>query len=315
LSQKTITITGGNGFVGRILQSGLRQRGYEVVVFDKMRGPLLDFLRRRHLGTSTGLIATASAASLRRLAHFAEQGLVRVGAIRPSSDDILDLRSRLTDRFRGSHAVIHLAGLPHPHVRGASEADFRRLNYEGSVNVFRAARDAGVSKFIFASSCQVYGINKPVRIEQFPILESNYCPTLTDGQNFYGHLKQEFERFLERECRPPGIQAIALRLEFPGVRSRYPWNFYISTSVENTVAGFAAAIEADVTAGFDVFNLADRHVDESIVDIQKFLKNHWPEVSNYTAGNECLLSTEKARSLLGYSPKPGGSYFSMYVMW
>src|ERR1700688_4116569 len=69
LSQKTITITGGNGFVGRILQSGLRKRGYEVVVFDKMRGPLVDFLRRRHLGTSTGLIAAASAASLRRLAH------------------------------------------------------------------------------------------------------------------------------------------------------------------------------------------------------------------------------------------------------
>lgn len=315
MSQKTITITGGNGFVGRILQSGLRKRGYEVVVFDKMRGPLVDFLGRRPLGTSSGMIATASAAVLRRLTHFAEQGLVRAGAIRPSSDDILDLRSHLTDRFRGSHAVIHLAGLPHPHVRGASEADFQRLNYEGSVNVFRAARDAGVSKFIFASSCQVYGINKPVRIDQFPILESNYSPTLADGQNVYGHLKQEFERFLERECGAPGMQAIALRLEFPGVRSRYPWNFYISTSVENTVAGFAAAIEADVSAGFDVFNLADRQVDESIVDIQKFLKNRWPEVPNYTAGNECLLSTEKARSLIGYSPKPGGTYFSMYVMW
>lgn len=315
MSRKIITITGGNGFVGRILQTGLRERGYEVTVFDKMRGPWVDFLRRRPLGTSSSAIAVAPAAVLRRLARITEQGLVRAGVIRPSGDDILDPTGRLAEHFRGRHTVIHLAGFPHPHVRGASEADFRRLNYDGSVNVWRAAREAGVSKLIFASSCQVYGINKPVRIDQFPVLESNYCPTLADGQNSYGHFKLEFERFLARESGSKGMQAVVLRLEFPGVRSRYPWNLYISTSVENTVAGFAAAIEADVYTGFDVFNLADRYVDERIVDIQKFLKKSWPGVPNYTAGNECLMSTDKARSRLGYNPMPGGTYFSLSAMW
>ena len=315
MSNKIVTITGGNGFVGRILQAGLREQGYSVVVFDQMRGRLVDFLRGRRLGTSSGRIPSALAGGLRRALRLAERALIRGGAIGRSSDDILDLRSRLAERFRGSDAVIHLAGLPHPKVRGASEADYRRINFEGSINVFEAAREAGVRRFIFASSGQVYGINKPVRIDQFPILETNYCPAPAEGQNLYGFLKREFERYLEQESRRPGIQAVSLRLEFPGVRSRFPWNFYISTSIENTVAGFIAALEADLSAGFEVFNLADRYVDGRIVNIQEFLKRNWPGVPNYTTGNECLLSTERARSLLGYDPKPGGTYFSLSVMW
>lgn len=316
MTRKTVTITGGNGFLGRLLQSGLRRQGYKVLVFDQIRGPLAGLLRRRYLGTSTERVPRILATLLRRGLRSTERMLVRAGVIRPSGDDILDLRSRLADRFRGSHAVIHLAALPHPHVPGATASDFRRINYEGSINVFEAARDAGVSKFIFASSCQVYGINKPVRIDQFPILETNYCPTLADGQSMYGFLKWKFERYLERECGGQGrIQTVSLRLEFPGVRSMIPWNFYISTSIENIVAGFVTALEADLSSGCDVFNLADRYVDERIVNIQEFLKKNWPEVPNHTAGNGCLLSTEKASSLLGYNPRPGETYFLNSVMW
>lgn len=315
MSGKTVTITGGNGFVGRILQSGLRRHDYRVVVFDQMRGPLIDLLRRRYLGTCTARIPAVSARTLRRVLRSIEQNLIRAGAIRRSSDNILDLRTRLTDRFRGSYAVIHLAGLPHPAVPGASAADYRRINYEASINVFEAAREAGVPRFIFASSAQVYRINRPVRIDQFPILETNYCPTLADGQSMYGFLKREVERYLEDRCAGGGIQAVSLRLEFPGVRSRFPWNLYISTSIENTVAGFTAALEAEPSSGFDVFNLADHLVDERIVMIQEFLKRQWPHVPNHVEGNECLLSTEKARRLLGYNPRPGGTYFSFSVMW
>ena len=131
---------------------------------------------------------------------------------------------------------------------GAEPDDYRRINYDGAANVFAAAQEAGVRKFIFASSAQVYGINDPVRIDQFPILESNYLPTPEDGQSDYGALKVEFERHLA-EAAPRGeTQAVALRLECPGVLSDSPVNLYTSTSIENTVAGFARAIEAELDA-------------------------------------------------------------------
>jgi nucleoside-diphosphate-sugar epimerase len=315
MTARTVTITGGSGFVGQLLQRGLRARGYRVDVFDRLRGPLVNVLRRTWIGAEASPAAIPVARRLRHGQARAERGLIRAHVLRPTSDDILDLRSRLAGRFRGSRAVVHLAGLPHPHVAGAAEQDYRRINYDAAVNVFSAAQDAGVPKFVFASSAQVYGINCPVRIDQFPILESNYLPSLAEGQSSYGALKAEFERYLADACRRGDTRAVALRLECPGVRSDVPVNFYSSTSIENTVAAFACALEADLENGFEVCNVVDGHVDPAIVDVQAFLKAHWPDVPNHTHGNESLLSVEKARWLLGYAPARQGTYYPLSLIW
>lgn len=315
MSAKTVMITGGSGFIGQLLQRGLRARGYRIDVFDRLRGPIVNVLRRTHLGPGTSARAIARARRLRLGQARLEHALIRVGVLGPSWDDILDLRSRLVERFRKSHAVVHLAALPHPNVPGAAEADYRRINYDGAVNVFEAVRAAAVPKFVFASSAQVYGINKPVRIDQFPILESNYLPTLSEGQSIYGALKAEFEGYLAAGCRTGHTQAVALRLECPGVRSNVPWNFYISTSIENTVTAFACALEAELPTGFAVCNVADEHVDPAIVDVQAFLETHWSDVPNHTRGNESLLSIETARRLLGYAPTRSGTYYPLPLIW
>ncbi len=315
MSEPTITITGGSGFVGQLLRGGLRDGGYEVDVFDRMRGPLVNVLRRIWLGANASPDDVPRARQLRTLQARAEGKLSRLGILRPTGDDIFDLRSRLAERFRGSRAVVHLAALPHPNVPGAAAPDYRRINYEGAVNVFAAAQDAGVPKFVFASSGQVYGLNNPVRIDQFPILESNYLPTLEDGQNEYGALKAEFEAHLAEATPAGNTQAVALRLEFPGVKSEWAGNFFLSTSIENTVTGFARAIEAELESPFEAFNLVDGHVDPAVVDVQEFLREHWPEVPNRTEGNESLMSVEKAREMLGYSPAQGGTYYPGSLIW
>ncbi len=315
MSEGTITVTGGSGFVGQLLRRGLRDRGYEVDVFDRMHGPLVNVLRRTWLGANASPDDVQRARQLRTLQARAERKLSRLGILRPTDDDIFDLRSRLAERFRGSRAVVHLAALPHPNVPGAAPADYRRINFDGAVNVFAAAQDAGVPRFIFASSAQVYGINNPVRIDQFPILESNYLPTLEDGQSEYGAFKAEFETHLAEAAPAGNTQAVALRLEFPGVKSEWPGNFFLSTSIENTVGGFARSIEAELESPFEAFNLVDGHVDPAIVDVQEFLREHWPEVPNRTEGNESLMSVEKARAMLGYSPAQGGTYYPGSLIW
>ena len=172
---KTVTITGGNGFVGRFLQAGLRERGYVVDVFDRRKGRLVDLLQGRYFGTWTGRPAYFSAILLRRGMRAMEESLASVGVIRAAADDIHDRRNRLVERFRGRYAVIHLAALPHQHVRGMTEADYRRINYDASVNVFEAAREAGVPKFIFASSYQIYGIGNGGRPDRFRFLKPTTC--------------------------------------------------------------------------------------------------------------------------------------------
>lgn len=315
MSGRIVTITGGSGFVGQVLRAGLVAEGYDVRVFDRLRGPLVDLLRRRHLGTRSSAGAVRAARTIHMAQRRLEAALLRARVLRPTREEVLDVRGRIADCFAGSHAVVHLAAIPHPHAPGASAADFRRINFDGSVNVFEAARQAGVPKFIFASSAQVYGINSPVRLDQLPILESNYCPSPWEGQTVYGFLKRQFERYLDQACAAGDIQAIALRLEYPGFRSDSSANLYVSTSIENLVAGFAAALDARAGFGFEVFNLADADVDPAVVDVQEFIRAHWPDVPNHTTGNGSLMSTEKAQALLGYRPRSGGSYFDPGVVW
>lgn len=314
LSRK-ITITGGSGYVGQLLRRGLAEDGYLIDNFDRFRGPVIDLMRRRYLGTMKSVPARVAARAIRAAQTRAEPALIRSRLVRPGGDDILDDRDRIAARFAGSHAVIHLAAIPHPHLPGATEEDFVRLNYDAAITVFEAARDAGVANFVFASSAQVYRINDPFRLAQLPIVESNYLPLPAEGQTTYGFLKAAVERYLAGACDTGSTQAVALRLEFPGVQSKEPSNLYVSTSLGNLVAGFSCALRPPSDLGFDVFNLADAEVDPAIVDIQAYIRARWPYVRNRTVGNQCLLGTEKAQRVLGYRPVRDGRYIDAGLLW
>ena len=69
-----------------------------------------------------------------------------------------DLRMVTAADFRGFDAVIHLAELSNdPLGENRPEITFR-INHEGSVRVATAALEAGVRRFVYASSCSVYGV-------------------------------------------------------------------------------------------------------------------------------------------------------------
>lgn len=57
----------------------------------------------------------------------------------------------------GVEAVIHVAALHAPHVGWASEAEFQRINVDGTASLVEAARRAGVRRIVYTSSTAVYG--------------------------------------------------------------------------------------------------------------------------------------------------------------
>lgn len=301
--------------MGQALRRRLSRREYDVNVFDQYRGVLCDVLRRRYFGSCGALGINRLALGIRHVQKAAERRMMRLHVIPQRDDDICMPRAELVRRFSGSHAVVHLAGIPHPFWPGATPEDFWRLNYQASVNVFEAAREAGASVFVFASSAQVYKINDPVRVTQFPILESEHLPLPAEGQSTYGHLKAAFERYLAGACNDGSIQSVALRLERPGFRSRGPENLYVSTAIENLVRGFRRALDPPSSLRFEAFNIADASVDPAIVDVQEYLARDWPHVPNHTKGNQSLLSVEKAQRLLGYEPVSTGRYIDERLVW
>ena len=61
-----------------------------------------------------------------------------------------DVRDVTAEDLAGIHAVVHLAGL----------SSHGQMNLDGSLNLANAARDAGVERFLFSSSCNVYGVSE-----------------------------------------------------------------------------------------------------------------------------------------------------------
>ncbi|MGL6289591.1 MAG: NAD-dependent epimerase/dehydratase family protein [Silanimonas sp.] len=70
--------------------------------------------------------------------------------------DLLDRRA-LDRAVDGCDAVIHVAALHAPHVGLRSEADFQRINVDGTALLVDAAKRAGVSRFVLTSTTALYG--------------------------------------------------------------------------------------------------------------------------------------------------------------
>jgi len=69
-----------------------------------------------------------------------------------------DLRTVEVADFEGFDAVIHLAELSNDPL-GQNRPDITfKINHEGSVRIATAAKKAGVKRFVYASSCSVYGV-------------------------------------------------------------------------------------------------------------------------------------------------------------
>jgi nucleoside-diphosphate-sugar epimerase len=122
----TSLVTGGAGFIGSNLVRALLARGDHVRVLDNL---------------STG-----------RLANVDDL----VDQIELFEADLRDVETIRT-ALRGVEAVFHQAALPSVARSVADPLSSHDVNASGTLSLLLAARDAGVRRFVFASSSSVYG--------------------------------------------------------------------------------------------------------------------------------------------------------------
>ena len=77
--------------------------------------------------------------------------------IRPPVETTADIRDVDGDVFDGATAVIHLAGLSNDPLGEVDPALTDDINHRAAVRLARLARGRGVERFVFASSCSLYG--------------------------------------------------------------------------------------------------------------------------------------------------------------
>ncbi|BAH54054.1 NAD-dependent epimerase/dehydratase family protein [Rhodococcus opacus] len=118
-----VLLTGHQGYLGSVMVPALRAAGHDVV------------------GLDSGL--------------FADCLLGPAPADPPSVD--VDLRDVTEAHLAGFDAVIHLAALSNDPLGSLAPDVTYAINHHASVRLANIAKDAGVKRFLYASTCSVYG--------------------------------------------------------------------------------------------------------------------------------------------------------------
>ncbi len=118
-----VLVTGHNGYIGGALIPTLERAGHEV------------------RGLDSYLFATCTLGS-----DGADVASLRI--------DVRDVRP---DHLSGFDAVLHLAAISNDPLGDLDPACTLEINHTGAVRLAEAAKAAGVPRFLFASSCSLYG--------------------------------------------------------------------------------------------------------------------------------------------------------------
>lgn len=138
---KTVYVTGGAGYVGAVLVPLLLKKGYRVRVLD--------------------------------LFLFGDDVLDSVKDhpnLQVFKGDIRD-QALLKRTIPGSDAVIHLACISNDPSFELNPALSRSINYDSFHPLVKISNDSGVRRFVYASTCSVYGISEADNVtEDHPLL-------------------------------------------------------------------------------------------------------------------------------------------------
>lgn len=112
---------------------------------------------------------------------------------RPQESRIMDVWDLTPRDLRGYDAVIHLAAISND-AMGILNPDLTwRVNYQGTIHVAECAKEAGVPRFLFSSSCSVYGKSddKPIDENGKAAPVSCYAETKVKSEETLGELADD----------------------------------------------------------------------------------------------------------------------------
>ncbi|MGO8763755.1 MAG: NAD-dependent epimerase/dehydratase family protein [Limisphaerales bacterium] len=129
---KRVLVTGHNGYLGSVMAPHLAAAGYDVFGFD------------------TGFFSDCN--------------------FTPDPEKFptvkKDLRDLTPKDLEGFDAVVHLAALSNDPIGNLNDGWTEEINYQASVKLAELARAAGVERFLFSSSCIMYGAANTLEVNE-----------------------------------------------------------------------------------------------------------------------------------------------------
>jgi len=276
-----VVVTGGSGKLGRAVVDDLVAHDHEVANVD-------------------------TAPPRTNVAPFTRVDLTEFG-------QVVEGFTRIDSRYERVDAVVHLAAIPGP-GNAANAATFAN-NVVGTYNVFAAARIAGITNIVWASSETVLGLPFDDPPPYLPVDED--VPLRPDTTYSLGKVLDE--EMARQFCRwDPALKIIGLRFSNvmePADYSLFPswnddpsirkWNLWSYIDARDGAQAVRRALDHQ-GRGMDAFIIANADTVMSRPN-DELVRAVFPDVPirRPLGEHDTLLSIDKARRVLGYEPTHG----------
>jgi UDP-glucuronate 4-epimerase len=294
-------VTGGAGFIGSHVCERLLHDGHSVWAFDDLNNFYDPQFKQRNL---------REIQSLAKPFEFVHGDITDAAALAEIFSSV---------KF---DQVIHLAARAGVRPSLEQPALYQRVNVEGTVNVFEAARKSGVKKIIIASSSSVYGLNSKVPFSESDPIFSAISPYAASklACEALGHVYHHIYKMDVAMLRfftvygPRQRPDLAIRKFATLIAAGQPIPVFGDgstardyTFVTDTLEGIIACTQREF--GFEIFNLGESETvtlssvielleaalgKKAVIDRQPFQPGDVPIT---------FANISKAKEKLGYDPK------------
>jgi nucleoside-diphosphate-sugar epimerase len=260
-------VTGGAGFIGSNIVHELVGRGESVRV--------LDDLSTGHMANLDGVLDSV---------EFIKGSAADADAARAAA--------------KGVEVVLHQGALGSVPRSVKDPKTSNHANVTGTLTMLVAARDAGVRRFIFASSSSVYGANpvQPRTEDLAPMPQSPYAASKLAAESYVRVFAQVY-----------GMETVSLRyfnIYGPRQRTDGPYAAVVPVFTTRLLAGEACAIYGDGLQSRD-FTFVSDCVRANLLAAEAPAAKVAGETFNVAAGNECTVNKlfDMIRRAVGSGPE------------
>jgi nucleoside-diphosphate-sugar epimerase len=265
-----VLLTGDKGYIGTVMKSFLRKYGHDVTGLDS---------------------------NYFQFCTFGDVDLYEIGEYHIPKD----IRDVSVSDLKGYDAVIHLASLSNDLMGDFNHDLTMEINLYATLTLASKAKRAGVKKFIFASSCSVYGANDHVVDEDAllnpvttyarckaeaekgisALADENFSPTLMRNATVFGFSPRHRNDLIVNTMTSHAYANGVIHINGDGQL----WRPLVS--VKDVAKAFLLVLEADRhLVHNEVFNVGFDCGNYTVADVAKLVWDNLPTTIEYHPSND-----------------------------